>query len=75
MTDSFDEITADPYRRLSADSRIDLQPGRIVDRIIIGENLDNEQTKPFKKSLAQTTQSAHLSILPLLDSMKDVSYL
>jgi hypothetical protein len=53
MTVSFDEITACPYRRLSADYRIDLQPGRVVDTIIIGEKVDTEQTKPLKKGLPQ----------------------
>tara|TARA_B110000014_G_scaffold69702_1_gene47563 strand:- start:123 stop:341 length:219 start_codon:yes stop_codon:yes gene_type:complete len=51
MTVSFDEITAYPYRRLSADYRIDLQPGRAVHAVIIGEKVDNEQTKPLKKGL------------------------
>ena len=51
MTVSFDEITVFPYRRLSADYRIDLQQGRAAHAVIIGEKVNNEQTKPLKKGL------------------------
>jgi hypothetical protein len=56
MTGSFDEITVFPYRRLSADYRIDLQQGRAAHAVIIGEKVNNEQTKPLEKGLTQTTQ-------------------